>query len=222
MRFKALLLFLYLMPVICLAGIIATPTRIIYDKSSEKHTVVIRNESESTFLASAIFEEKGQPFFTITPPIIKLRPYDKSILRVRGINTKELPKDRESVFNYSITMIASDDNKPLLQNRIAMANRYWFKLFYRPANIGNPHLNSCDLEFYKSEGKLDVKNNSPFFSTLVFLSTNGKRIFLTPDEAMIAPYSSQQIKISSDVKVVEWIRINDYGSLEKKCTSSLM
>lgn len=210
------------MPIASLAGIIATPTRIIYTTNNEKHTLVIKNESESTFLASAIFGEKGQPYFTITPPIIKLKAYDKNILRVRGIDTQKLPNDRESVFNYSITIIASDDNKPLQQNRITMANRYWFKLFYRPVNIGKPQLDVCDLTFIKSKGKLDVKNNSPFFSTLVFLSTNGKRIYLSPDEAMIAPYSSQQIDISSDVKIVEWIRINDYGSLEKKCTSSLM
>ncbi|HCR0085224.1 TPA: molecular chaperone [Klebsiella aerogenes] len=222
MSYKAFLFFLFLMPVISVAGLVATPTRIIYDGSSEAYSVVIKNESKSTFLASAIFDEKGRPFFTITPPIVRLEPGEKTILRVRGIDTENFPTDRESVFNYSITIIASEDSKVMQSNRITMANRYWFKLFYRPQKIGKPQINSCDLEFNKMKGELYVKNNTPFFSTLVFLSTDGKRILLTPEKAMIEPYSSQQINISANVSFVEWIRINDYGGLEKKCNYSLI
>ncbi|NPD52876.1 molecular chaperone [Klebsiella aerogenes] len=222
MSYKAFLFFLFIMPVITTAGMIATPTRIIYDEGTEARTVVIKNESKSTFLASAIFDEKDRLFFTITPPIVRLDSGEKTVLRVRGIDTKSLPTDRESVFNYSITMIASEDSAAIQQNRIAMANRYWFKLFYRPHNIGKPHVNSCNLEFNIFNDGLYIKNNSPFFSTLVFLSTDGNRILLTPEEAMIEPYSSQQISTSADISVVEWIRINDYGGLEKKCTYSLM
>ncbi|EML9727409.1 molecular chaperone [Klebsiella aerogenes] len=218
MKYKAFLFFLYIMPLISRAGVIATPTRIIYSENSKAHSVAIKNESENTFLASAIFEEKGRSFFTVTPPIARLKTGENMLLRIRGINTKELPTDRESVFYYSITMVPNQERTASQQNRIAMASRYWFKLFYRPNIIGTPLMNSCNLEFKNNNKKMDVKNNSPFYSTLVFLSVNGNRVFLSPEEAMIAPYSSQSISISTDASVVEWIRINDYGSLEKKCT----
>ncbi len=222
MYFKVFILSIFFMPFVTAAGIIVTPTRLIYQENTKAQTVQIRNNSKLLFLASAVFEEKSQSYFAITPPIARLEAGETSILRVRNIDKKNLPLDRESVFNYSITLIANEEEKPNENNKVAVASRYWFKLFYRPDGIGSPKKNSCNLKLSNSGGVLYIENDSPFFSTLIFLGIDGKRISLSPEKAMIAPYSSQQIKSSKKINVVEWIRVNDYGGSEEKCINHLL
>lgn len=211
---------LMIAPGIAVSGVIVTPTRIIYNENSTAQNIILKNNDEKNYLVSVFIEEKGQKWFVITPPIIRLEGGGKLMMRIRQLNNEGLPSDRESMFNYSITMIGSEKTPSKNMNRIAVASRHWFKLFYRPEKIGIPKKNSCSLGVDKVNGDLLLTNNNPFYATLAFLSINGKRVTLNSEESMVEPYSSRSFKIAGDISVVEWININDYGVGEDKCMYS--
>lgn len=219
--YKVGLLLILVLPTTAFSGIVVAPTRVIYDAESNAQNIMLKNNSKTTFLTSAKFEGNGQNHFAITPPITRIEAGEKSLLRIRAINTGQLPTNQESVFYYSITMIENDNNLTNKENRVAVASRYWFKLFYRPKKIGTPKNNNCNIEASQKKDQIYLNNNSPFFSTLVFFSVNGKKIRLKPEEAMIAPYSKNSYHFAGNASVIEWIRINDYGGTEEKCIITL-
>lgn len=221
MRALKIMFFLALMqPLIAQANIVAFPTRIIFDSESVAQTVTLKNNGKRVFLASATFNGNGSEHFAITPPLVRIDAGDKTQLRIRATDTLSLPLDRESVFYYVVTMIAGDDRPDPQTSRVAVATRYWFKLFYRPTGIGRPASNSCDLIFTIKNSGLYAVNNTPFYTTLFSLAINGQRIELAPDAAMIAPHASQLVSHVDKVSQVEWARINDFGGSEKKCLFS--
>ncbi|MGL5970045.1 MAG: fimbrial biogenesis chaperone [Kluyvera sp.] len=202
------------------AGMVATPTRMVYDEQSSAQTVAVKNSGTSAFLASATFEGKGTNHFTITPPLVRVDAGDKTLLRVRATNIARLPTERESVFYYAITMIASGEKPGEQDSRVAVAARYWFKLFYRPSGIGHPESGRCDLTFTRTADGLHAVNQTPFYITLSSFVVDGQRVSLTPDTSMIAPRTSSLMSRTRKASHVEWAWVNDFGGTEDKCRFS--
>lgn len=205
-----------------IAGMSATPTRLIYSEKDKSNTVTIKNTGKNVFLASAKIEGDGVNYFTITPPLIRVEPESKFALRIKKISIEKLPDDKESVFYYTVTMITGSEKPEHLANRIAIGSKFWFKLFYRPKKIGKFDSSRCDLVFNNTTSGIYVLNRTPFYSTFVYLAVDGVRVDLSPEQAMIAPNKSSYISKAKNAKTVEWSRINDFGGIENKCMFSLM
>ncbi len=219
---KIMLSLALILPGTVFAGMVVSPTRMIYDTESSARTVTVQNNSTSAFLVSASFDGEGQSYFTITPPLVRVEPGDKTLLRIRATDTSHLPADKESVFYYTVTIIASGHKPDPQMSRLAVASRYWFKLFYRPKNIGQPDSARCDLTFSREADGLYVVNKTAFYTTLALITVDGQRVSLKPDTAMIAPYSTQLIRREGNASHVEWARINDFGGSENQCRFSFV
>ena len=200
-----------------LAGMVVTPTRLVYTQGVTSQTITVKNSGPKAFLASASMEGEGQNYFAVTPPLFRLEPGEKALLRVRRTGSERVSDSREQLFNYSITVISSSTQPEPEANRIAVASKYWFRLFYRPSAIGKPEPNKCDLKFKLNRDGLTAVNDSEFYSTLIHLALDGEIIRLSPEQAIIAPQSSRLISRKNNITRVDWARINDFGGADTQC-----
>ncbi len=212
-----------------IAAVSLDRTRAIIEGDSTPVVINIENQSDTLpYLAQAWIDDKdGNKLTTApliaTPLVQRLEPNVKSMIRISTTDVSKLPKDRESVYYFNLREIPPKSDKPNVM-QVALQSR--IKLFYRPASILDKAKTNwaLDLELNPVNGGYVVKNNSPFYLTVIGLagdknkSENGAF-----DSVMIDPFGSYQVKTAHFQKPY-LTYINDYGgrpTVSFSCSASV-
>lgn len=191
-------------------------TRAVYDGNSKSISLNVSNENKQfPYLAQAWLEDKDMKKIvgplTITPPIQRLEPGAKSMVRISALpEVNKLPQDRETLFYFNLREIPPRSDKP---NVMQIALQTKIKLYYRPAAIMTKpgEVWQDKLVLHKTLGGYNIENPTPYYVVVADISgqaQNGKKNEFTP--VLIEPKSTQKVSsVIYDSPVITYI--NDYG-----------
>lgn len=228
MRTLNFLLLLILSSSVAQAGIVINGTRVIYPESEKEITLRLNNEGNKSSLvqtwidkgnSSAKVNQIDVPF-VILPPVFRVEPKQGQTLRI-SYTGQNLPADRESVFYLNVLDIPPNPEN-VHSNNVQMAFRSRIKLFFRPQAMKSESYSDAVDKLTWSSGScstcIEVKNPTPFNITIT-------KIYFTAESkegsgiqgAMIAPFSSQNFKLGSNVGTnnITFSYLNDYGGTVK-------
>lgn len=229
-----------LMSIVCLnilpvftvdAAVSLDRTRAIFDGSSTSMVLNISNDNKQLpYLAQAWLENDKNEKITsgplvITPPIQRMEPGSKSMVRVSSTpEISKLPQDRESLFYFNLREIPPRSEKA---NVLQIALQTKIKLFYRPESIKTaPNEVWQDKLILRKVGNgYDIENPTPYFITIIGLGdTENKAKEGEFETVMISPKSHERISQASYSNTLYLSYINDYGGrpvLTFKCKDSV-
>ncbi|EQA6242278.1 fimbrial biogenesis chaperone [Enterobacter ludwigii] len=202
-------------------GVTLGTTRVIYPSNSKQaELTVINTDPQNKFLVQSWIEDEHghkNKDFIVTPPLYVLEANKENVLRVvyTGHN---LPQDRESMFWANVKVIPplNDENKTANTMQIAIQNR--IKLFYRPQSIINYDEHEHEkLQFTRQNNKLEVRNPTPYYLTLVNIKSNQREL---ASSLVVAPFSSSYL-ISNVSGSVSYQTINDFGAQTSRVTKKI-
>lgn len=211
------------------AAISLDRTRAVFNGAEKSMVMNISNDNtQLPYLAQAWLENAKQEKITtgplvVTPPVQRLEPGAKSMIRVSTTpDVAKLPQDRESLFYFSLREIPPKSDKP---NVLQIALQTKIKLFYRPKSI-EPKQGSVwqeKIELVTTKDGYRIENPTPYYITIIGLDGTEKDSKQGKFESvMLAPKSSETVKTGKFT--TPWLTyINDYGgrpSLKFKCVDS--
>lgn len=201
-------------------------TRLIYPQGEQSISVTLRNtQIDKPWLVQALVslaqDKPAKAPFIVTPPLFRLEPQSTNQVRIAFLN-QPLPTDRESVFYFHTTAIPASEKPgelmatPEIQGTVQFGVGNIIKLFYRPTGLpGSSTAAQKNLHFERCEHGLEISNPSAFFVSLDTVTVNGERLPLsTPEQRMLAPYSSHVWAEQKPYGEVRWTTINDYGGFD--------
>ncbi|GAA3899084.1 MULTISPECIES: fimbrial biogenesis chaperone [Gibbsiella] len=197
------------------AGIVVGGTRVVYDASKREASLSISNPDKSKpYLIQSWFDnvddnDKSQVPFIITPPLFRLDAGQENIVRIVRVGGA-IPDDKESAYIVNVKSIPSSDPHAVNQLQITVNTR--IKMFYRPAKLpGNADEAFKELKFSSAQGKLQARNDTPYYISFYSLKINGREI---AEPGMIAPKSTRQWHENAVANgKVSWSAINDFGGI---------
>ncbi|EAU6886234.1 fimbria/pilus periplasmic chaperone [Salmonella enterica] len=210
------------------AAVALDRTRAVFNGNSKSISLNISNENKKLpYLAQAWLEDGQEKKITtgpliVTPPVQRLEPGAKSMVRVMAPGAAGLPQDRESLFYFNLREIPPKSDK---ENVLQIALQTRIKLFYRPEGIvqGPDAVWQDKLVLYAADGGYRIENPTAYYVTVIGLggtaaqAENGKF-----DTVMISPKSS--VKVKSGTWSTPYLTyINDYGgrpTLRFACSGS--
>ncbi|MGL4726472.1 MAG: fimbrial biogenesis chaperone [Scandinavium sp.] len=202
------------------ASIVITGTRVVYPSDSREVSVKVSNKGQSPVLIQSWMDNgdiKAKPDqikvpFVLTPPINRIEPGSGQTLRIRSL-PNNLPADRESIFWLNVLEIPAKPKDAAAEknNYLQVAFRSRIKFFWRPKGLsGSPKAAATDLQWSHTGHGLHVKNNSPYYISLVDVSSGGKKA----DGKMLTPFGSDDyalpVSAGSQIKAGY---VNDYGAV---------
>lgn len=195
-------------------GIVLMGTRIIMSESTKQATVSIMNTSkEDSYLIQSWGEDingNKTKDIIITPPLYVSSPGGENKLRVLYAG-KELPKDRETLYYFVEKAIPSVEKTDVDgKNIVLLATANKIKLFIRPTGLTpTPDKAPEKLTFKRKGKKLEIKNNSPYYLTLVDMLVSGKKM----ESIMIPPMKHVLANdLPAGASSVSFSVIDDYGA----------
>nr|WP_313907474.1 fimbria/pilus periplasmic chaperone [Serratia marcescens] len=199
------------------AAVALDRTRAVFNGDSKSISLNIGNDNKQLpYLAQAWLEDAQQQKLTqgplvVTPPVQRLEPGAKSMLRVSATPAAaQLPQDRETLFYFNLREIPPRSDKP---NVLQIALQTKIKLFYRPKGIiaapGAVWQNQ--LVLHEEGSGYRIENPTPYYITVIGLGNTPKQSEQGAFEVvMVAPKSSAQVK-SARYGTPYLTYINDYG-----------
>ncbi|ELW1646174.1 fimbria/pilus periplasmic chaperone [Enterobacter oligotrophicus] len=194
-------------------GIGLGATRIIYPQGDKQISLPVTNTSESNaFLVQswvANADQSKSTDFIITPPLFVMHPKKENTVRIMYVGP-DLPTDRESVFFFNSKAIPSVDKSKLQGNTLQIATQSVIKLFIRPKKLPTPSIDAPKtLRCLTTNGKLTIKNPSPYYVSLVQLKVGSTTLTNT----MVAPMNSLEIAVpAGSGGQVKFQTVNDFGA----------
>lgn len=200
-------------------------TRIVFPESDKASSLKVDNQSKALpYLALSWIEDengrKEDAHFMALPPVQRIEAGSASQVRiVKQSATGQLPKDRESLFYFNLREIPpksadAGDNRSVMQ--VAMQSR--IKLFWRPKAIAKRpgELAEMRMEISATANGLTVRNPTPYYITLAWLSKNAKTMLPGFDSLMIAPFATAKTSTGDYHGGYYSVGyIDDYGALKK-------
>lgn len=213
-RFIASLsLSLFLLSATAHAGIVMGGTRVIYEEGKREASISVTNADNAVpYLVQSWVEnysatDKSQPPFIVTPPLFRLDPEQKNVLRI-NFTGATLPSDHESVFWLNVKSIAPSKKDDA--NKLQVNIKSKFKIFYRPKNLpGDADEAWQKLTFQTLGTSLVAHNPTPYFISFFSLSVGGEDL---EEPGMIAPFSNKSWSVHH-AGPVKWRAINDFGGV---------
>lgn len=212
------------------AAVALDRTRAVFNGDSKSISLNISNDNKQLpYLAQAWLEDADQNKLeqgplVVTPPVQRLEPGGKSVLRITATpGAKLLAQNKESLFYFNLREIPPRSEKP---NVLQIALQTKIKLFYRPAAlVVAPGTVWQDQLVLHSEGNgYRVENPTPYYVTVIGIGgTQQEAEKGAFDAVMIPPRGSLQVK-SGHYSVPYVTYINDYGgrpTLKFTCSDSL-
>lgn len=195
------------------AGLVMGGTRVIYEEGKREASISVTNADNATpYLVQSWVEnysatDKNQPPFIVTPPLFRLDPEQKNVLRI-NFTGATLPMDRESVFWLNVKSIAPTKKDDA--NKLQVNIKSKFKIFYRPKKLaGDAEEAWQKLTFQPLGSSLLAHNPTPYFISFFSLSVGGEEL---DEPGMIAPFSNKSWP-AHHTGTVKWRAINDYGGV---------
>lgn len=215
------------------ASVTMTGTRIIYRGDARSVDVQLTNKGNFPFIVQTWFDEgnvndgpdsKRNIPFVASPPSFRMQPNAGQVVRVSHSGTRRLPQDRESVFYFNFQQIPPSNiggSAGAGQNKMLVVLRNRVKLFFRPAQLGNPPaslLSTMKVTSTRNGQRTGViiTNTQPFYLNLsrVQLSAGGNT--QQAQAEMVAPLSSRTFWFNRAVpagrNTVKVTLINDQGA----------
>lgn len=197
------------------AAIALDRTRAIFPGDQKSISLSITNEnSAKPYLAQSWMENvKGEKItapFTVVPPLQRVEPGKKSLVRINNIAATSLPQDRESVYWFNIREIPPKSDKA---NVIQVALQTRIKVFYRPTSIIPDRFTRWDdkLILRPVAGGYSVENPTPYYMTIAGITGSEKEAVDANFKAvMIEPKSTAVVK-SKSFTTPYVTTINDFG-----------
>ncbi|HDG1673664.1 TPA: molecular chaperone [Kluyvera cryocrescens] len=209
----SLSLSLFLLSAAAHAGIVMGGTRVIYEEGKREASISVTNADNAVpYLVQSWVEnysttDKSQPPFIVTPPLFRLDPEQKNVLRINFTGAM-LPLDRESVFWLNVKSIAPSKQDDA--NKLQVNIKSKFKIFYRPKNLpGDADDAWQKLTFQTLGTSLVAHNPTPYFISFFSLSVGGEEL---EEPGMIAPFSNKSWSVHH-AGAVKWRAINDFGGV---------
>lgn len=221
LRMHKFLCSLYILSMLCspaFAGVNIGGTRFVFPSDKQSIEVTLNNPDDQSYLVhtkvlpadiwSGNETKLSSTPFIVVPPLFVLGSGKENKVRILS-NDVSLPKDRESVFDLSLSFIPSGKAIP---GSVKMAMRSHFKLFWRPATLkGNAQEAYSLLKWRKKGNVLQVENPSPWYVTVVNLKVGGHKVI---DAQMIPPFSSVNTPaVPAGSAQISWQAFGDYGEL---------
>lgn len=204
------------------AGVIIGGTRVVFNAAAKESSLQLSNPDKNPYLIQSWVEDSreggARTSFILTPPLFRLDPDQKNILRI--IRTGEaLPENKESLFWLNIKAIPS---APRQENTLQFAVNTRIKLIYRPEALkdGSPEAVADKLTWQRQGDELRVLNPTPYYMNFQSVTLNGKTV---EQVTYVAPNASATFPLPSGTSggKLDWKIINDYGGVGKSHTTSL-
>ncbi|AKJ41303.1 molecular chaperone [Pragia fontium] len=227
-RIIGIFITLLLLPLSGQAAVTLDRTRVVFDGGGKSVSLNINNDNQQQpYLAQAWLEDEQQNKLlsgplVITPPVQRLEPGAKSMIRITAAASSQLPQDKESLFYLNLREIPPVSDKP---NVLQIALQTKIKLFYRPKALKrNPDSVWQDqLVLHAEGGGYRIENPTPYYITVIGLAGSEKQSLEGDFETvMLAPNSSARVKSAAYGKPY-LTYINDYGgrpTLAFRCSGS--
>lgn len=196
------------------AAVALDRTRIVFDGGQNAMSVNIRNDNQKLpYLAQAWLEDKDgnkirSPLMAL-PPLQRMEPGAKSMVKLQLAPGAKLPQDRESIFYFNLREIPPKSNK---SNVLQLALQTRVKLFYRPASLVQKQALAETpwqekLTLTRQGDRYRVNNPTPYYVTLVADGDTDMK------PLMLAPQSSDDlgVRVSAMGSHPHMAYINDWG-----------
>lgn len=196
-------------------GVGLSATRMIFPASSDEERMGIKNTSDKNvfLMQSWMTDSQGNKTtdLIITPPLFVLKPGKEGSLRVTMARTHQLPSDRESLFYLNSKAIPSiDKSRPKGNSILQIATQSIIKVFVRPTVLKMaPKEAPGKISCRQANGELEIRNDSPYYITLVNIKLNGKLL----KNIMVAPFSFATQPAPKTPGSILFQTINDYGGI---------
>lgn len=213
-----LILFLFSSHLYAQGGIALGATRVIYSLGNKQTSLPIQNSSsKQRYLINAWIDDANEvktKDFIVTPPLFVNEPKTENTLRMMYVGP-DLPSDQESLFYLNVKAIPAINKQDIEgKNVLQLAILSRIKLFVRPQKLSIDVDEAVEqLGFKKTSTGIQVNNPSPYYMTLVHISSGQQKI----DSIMIAPKSAADLKTTSTAlgTDIQFQYINDYGALSE-------
>ncbi len=160
--------------------------------------------------------------YVVTSPLLRLGQGRNRDLVIKALSTAQLPQDRESVFWLNILDVPAREVGASEGLGLDYAVNWRVKLFHRPSGLqGSPAATVEGLQWRikrdeSGSAHLVAANPSPLHASLSSVRVNGARLELTPESALVRPFSEWQQRMGSDLLELEEVEIevhwvNDQG-----------
>jgi P pilus assembly protein, chaperone PapD len=197
------------------AAIALDRTRAIFPGNQKSIALNIKNDNKmKPYLAQSWLENnygaKIESPFMVVPPLQRVEPDKKSVVRINDTGASSLPQDRESVFWFNIREIPpKSDNPNVLQ--VALQTR--IKLFYRPAAIIPDKYARWDdqLILHPVANGYRVENPTPYYMTIVGISGGEHEVIDKSFQATMIEPKSEKVLPSKIYNTPYVTTINDFG-----------
>ena len=220
------------------SGIKLHSTRVIYPGGEKGGvTYTLTNNTDNLYLLQTRITPFGEdaPEGNVTQPIVALPPLqrfeagERRTLRVRAVDTQQLPSDRESVFTLALKAIPSQQTDSADEDNssdnasangansgvtLQFAVQNNLKVFYRPDGL--PALTaqevSQQLNLRRQGNTLVVTNPTPYYVTFSELFVGATALAETDINQMVPPLGEQAYPLPETARgEVRWRTLNDYG-----------
>lgn len=189
-------------------------TRIIYSADAQQAVLPVRNsDPRSVFLIQSwaeSFQGNKTHDFIITPPLFVIKPLKENTLRIMSNGKTRLPEDRETLYWIVVKAIPAVKDKMKASNslQIAISNR--IRLLVRPNNLSVKPSQAADMLHFKQNGQdLVIKNDSPYFLSLVNFTVGSERLPNTTS----APLTETHVSVPHNARgEISFQTINDFGA----------
>lgn len=200
------------------AAIVPDRTRVILNEGEQAAIVTLSNKSDAYpyLVQSWLGDERGNRITTplmVVPPLQRVEPKERNVLRIARMPGATLPADRESVFYLNIREVPPKTDTP---NALQIALHTQMKLFYRPAGVQpardeDPTL-PMTLRVDAAARKLVFDNPTPYHVTVVALAAGAHRAALPLDPVMVNPKSAASVPFSASAAGGLFVtHVDDYG-----------
>ncbi|MBF4180780.1 fimbrial biogenesis chaperone, partial [Lelliottia nimipressuralis] len=133
-------------------------------------------------------------------------------------SSNTLPQDKESLFWVNVLAIPPASDK---KNTLQFSVNTRIKLIYRPAGLVDKSVSENaykQLTFARSGSTLAVKNPTPYYINLFYLSVNNTKI---KEQLTVPPRGEVNVANAPSGNTASWAAINDFGGITPAETKSL-
>lgn len=199
------------------AAVALDRTRAIFNGDAKSISLNISNNNKQLpYLAQAWLEDANQQkvnqgALVVTPPVQRLEPGAKSMLRVSATpSVAQLPQDRETLFYFNMREIPPRSEKP---NVLQIALQTKIKLFYRPKAIiaSSGSVWQDQLVLHEESKGYRIENPTPYYITVIGLGSTQKQSESGDFEVIMIPPKGSSLAKSPHYSSPYLTYINDYG-----------
>jgi len=202
----------------------AEKSRVVFNNGSDVESLSLVNSDKGPVLVQVwtdagdvtISPDQIHTPIVVSPPIFKIKPGQVINLRLKLATTKDLPKDRESLYWLNIYQIPPNTDMTARDKRkIVLPLKIRLKIFVRPKNIDS--LTEVEVKKIKfsikkdsDDQKLLIHNPTPWHMSIPYLRVGDFEY----EKLMLLPFSSESISIPITKKITNnlyYELINDYG-----------